>query len=1825
MADNNIFFVNGVETSSAAEVQTALDQATSGISISVWNGDIAFSGDHTSAGAINLNVGGTSDGTYEGGSTTNWCTEFQKDNTLSSTVTFNSDFKGTVSVFTGTNSENSSYADSTAENANMRLIFDGAEVTGGSFYNFNYGYIEFKNGAIFDNKNSTGHIRGDVLVTGEGTDVKIALERVYGDDFGADNIVTATLTVADGARFYDTVGDANVLNLGKTASNRQGKIIINGGTFQSRCTIAPATYGTISISNSTVNGKTYYGKMLFDSTAGNPTLNFSGAAANALTISVNSADYADLKESYKIIELADPDSTLDLSKVSITVDGAAYTLGTTFADRYSINQVENDLVLTYTPPPPLTVSANGGVFGQYDTLGAAITAINDDSGTGPYTLEFNGDTTDDGSTVYIQKDVVFSGSAKLDKLALWIGDSGKTKVAHVLFSEGSEFVINNTGALNGRYLSDGSAASTMTVDNASVKVNEFSMNGPLVINGNGTGKADASGNIYGFLKDGTYKENFIGSGMTVLDLANANNGMGLQLTDYAWVKTNGSNYLTLKDDKPTTVSIENSRLDVAGYIRFNADGGIIQISGDSVFTAGQLGYGSGSVVSKTGSINISGLDAEITVGQISSAVTAINFTLTAAEVGALTESYTLFELTDAAAAFDANTAISFKVDDKSYGVGEKFMIGNEGYRVALGGTDSNDLILSKLDPYMIDSQNFVTDTTLSGTDKAYYRNPDENYSGFSSIYNVGSGSTLTIAEGVAVDLERNASGTKSIILVGANDCFASQGFEATGAGNLVVNGTLDVGQLNAMADGTITVNGELNITTACIEKGSLIYNTGSTGLINCLNIFNNANATVTVNGLAAITLAGEPAHALKDNGAADIADRFIVNVTDADLAAMTGATHTILDVKSSSVSIADKFTVKVNGKAYTLGDTITNAAGDTYVINMGDADGDSTANDLILTNTTPPLTVSANGSAVGKYESLTDALAAINADAGTGPYTINFSRDVDVSATEKTRLDILKDVIFSGTAVYTTGTNCYLGSSDAGVNLTIAAGSDIELILSGEANLNARYSSTKTSTLTVDNARFRLSSYMSANGLITVKGDATSSDYGFKKGDEYVANFETRQITAFDKYGEANGVGLELTDRAYLRIAGGDNTGVGEFLRWKGDADTTVNITDSKLVAGAFSFAGSGKKHTLNIAGDSVVNVSYVGYEANVNTVSAASATINVMGMDSEISFGQISSAVTAINYTLKLADFASVGMIEAGDDVELFTLNNADAALDAATVLSITIDGAAYTLGDEIVDDAGNKYVINMGDANGDSAANDLLVTMTEKAPEPVIPEDPVLPEDPGSGGEGGEGGMEIAPQNPPVFINPKYSEKSTGKKVNGVELEYGVNAFSSIEDAKAALGADAAVSMVVNKSAKFDSESDLSGISEIAGNSPVEKSTVKSSPKKSLTLNGTTAAATGFRQFSSVKVLNGANIGGDLINEKYTIKFKGTKDANGAWLDGVATTTNSAAGTLKVTDSTIANVFGFKSVKLTNSQAGILGVNPVAKEVATIEGGAVASTEIVKEKRVGTVTAKDSIVDSVMDYKTLKLQGESAVASIVNVQSVSISGKADVLINDLTDTAILNNKLTVGSKAIVDLGIGNFGAGNDKMTIGSKATVYADSLDFGEGKDSLKISGTLVLENGMLEGIEKISGRGEIATTAAYADALDERYDDVFGGEILDLGNTVANFRGTKNELADNTEKKALKWDTADGELGGWLGIGDDVDCIDSVDFVKITASKDGTLEISSADWSGSSDIVTLDGVSLDITGGSASFGITAGEDYLLKIERKDNNSMSYDIKLA
>ena len=1206
MADNNIFFVNGVETSSAAEVQTALDQATSGISISVWNGDIAFSGDHTSAGAINLNVGGTSDGTYESGSTTNWCTEFQTDNTLSSTVTFNSDFKGTVTVFTGTNSENSSYADSTAANANMRLIFDGAEVTGGNFYNFNYGYIEFKNGAKFDNKTSTGHIRGDVLVTGEGTDVKIALERVYGDDFGADNIVTATLTVADGARFYDTVGDANVLNLGKTASNRQGKIIINGGTFQSKCTIAFATYGTISISNSTVNGKTYYGKMLLDSTAGNPTLNFSGAAANALTISVNSADYADLKESYKIIELADPDSTLDMSKVSITLDGAAYTLGTTFADCYSINQVDNDLVLTYTPPPPIKVTNPDSSTQNFDSL--------------------------------------------------------------------------------------------------------------LTANG--------------FAQDGAVVE-FVTSSFT-----------------------------------DATVVAANSSLV---------------------------------------------LDKDIT--------------------------------------FKGKTTATFGITGSGY-----LMFGNTTTKKAIN---------------------------------------------------------VTVAEG----------------------------------------------------------------------------------------------SDITFGGL------------------------------------------------------------------------------------------------------------------------------------GTG---LNFRYGED-----------------SGKKV--------------------------------------------ASTLTVDNARLATSYAISSNGLVTVKGAGVKGTYGIGEATAdtldakyLVANLASKNnITVKDRFDNyADDVALRLTDYAYVVAVNGITIGsedgtITSIVSVENSKIEFINSSENSSCAFRFTQAHGNK---LQISGDSEVLVREFDF--------AKEGIITIDGADAYVRVAKITvadGASATLNVTLTTEQLAAQSL-ELGVNTAIFEISGSGDNLLDTTVM---LDGAAYTLGDEIVDDAGNKYVINMGDANGDSVENDLVMTLTEKAPEPVIPEDPVVPEGPGS-----EGGGASTEPSQKVYINPYYNKNTLAyfSDVVGEELVLGKNAFTSIAAAKKALGANADIEYCTSDwNNSFSNSKQLEGIAKISNNGYSMGYTYANYVQQYNMANGAlnlknVTADTDFENFAMVNV-SGSKLSGAIENNAFG--FFGTGNAEKA----SGTAWFAQGGMVNISGSTVGEVTGYAYATLNGSDVDVLSNNDVLYANVTLENGEITSCKPIYAMANGMAQINNSDVGLLENYSYVNMSG----SNIADVQNVNMIGNWS------------------GSSSI-----GNFVGASMYSSISNG---YGCSLTLGDvtmngSFDSIvNYGGTLVL-TGNLKGVEMLYGYGDLVASDEQIKQLGgaEKVKQTYFGDIVDLGDTADGFSGKAAELADNTEAKAVIWDAAtEGGLRGWLGIGSDVDVKDSVDYVKFTAASDGTLDITSSAWSSTGDKVSINGSEVAITDGAVSFGVTAGTEYLVKIERKDNNSMSYDMTLA
>ena len=119
--------------------------------------------------------------------------------------------------------------------------------------------------------------------------------------------------------------------------------------------------------------------------------------------------------------------------------------------------------------------------------------------------------------------------------------------------------------------------------------------------------------------------------------------------------------------------------------------------------------------------------------------------------------------------------------------------------------------------------------------------------------------------------------------------------------------------------------------------------------------------------------------------------------------------------------------------------------------------------------------------------------------------------------------------------------------------------------------------------------------------------------------------------------------------------------------------------------------------------------------------------------------------------------------------------------------------------------------------------------------------------------------------------------------------------------------------------------------------------------------------------------------------------------------------------------------------------------------------------------------------------------------------------------------------------------------------------------------------------------------------------------------------MGNTCTGFRSEAFEAADNIIDTAFVWDGED-VFAGWLGSGEDVDCIDEVDYIKVTAEKPSTLIIASDAWgAGVTDTVIIGNKGYTITDGKVECELKVGGEYLIQINRKDDNSMSYTMTIA
>ena len=156
-------------------------------------------------------------------------------------------------------------------------------------------------------------------------------------------------------------------------------------------------------------------------------------------------------------------------------------------------------------------------------------------------------------------------------------------------------------------------------------------------------------------------------------------------------------------------------------------------------------------------------------------------------------------------------------------------------------------------------------------------------------------------------------------------------------------------------------------------------------------------------------------------------------------------------------------------------------------------------------------------------------------------------------------------------------------------------------------------------------------------------------------------------------------------------------------------------------------------------------------------------------------------------------------------------------------------------------------------------------------------------------------------------------------------------------------------------------------------------------------------------------------------------------------------------------------------------------------------------------------------------------------------------------------------------------------------------------------------------------LAGVDKLAGKGVIAANSDVWAKLGSDLDG-FAGTRLDLGNTAAGFRGVEFEAADNAAATAFEWD-GETTYTGWLGIGDDVDFADDVDYIRLVAENESTLTIASSAWeNGTGDIVRISGGNeIEITDGSLTYELVAGGEYIIEITRKDKDSMSYTMSIA
>ena len=478
---------------------------------------------------------------------------------------------------------------------------------------------------------------------------------------------------------------------------------------------------------------------------------------------------------------------------------------------------------------------------------------------------------------------------------------------------------------------------------------------------------------------------------------------------------------------------------------------------------------------------------------------------------------------------------------------------------------------------------------------------------------------------------------------------------------------------------------------------------------------------------------------------------------------------------------------------------------------------------------------------------------------------------------------------------------------------------------------------------------------------------------------------------------------------------------------------------------------------------------------------------------------------------------------------------------------------------------------------------------------------------------------------------VDGKTQDKKTSSSVSdnvaagSVALKAGASADTISGFSNVTLSDYSTAGDITNFTSK-DSKSESAAYDEVK-NTVTRKVTITHTETTAGTLKATNSELGNVTGFATVTLQNvsgeadfrrvDAN-GNAYSTVKKTLNIKTNKD------DSVTGTYNKTetftrTGKFTATGSVVGDIENFSAVTLDGSSAGAISNTDTAKIVTqgtalwcdAADYGRPEDYDLNLDDMELTVTETKSLNGSVT------LKNNAYAESISNFQSVSLTGSEVEKIDNV-------NKVTV-SKGDSFIGSYTGTEGNDTLTIAQNAVLTASEIKLGtEAKDTLAINGTLILigsaDDLPLVESAKITGKGEIAANSAVYAQLDVNF-----ANILDVGETSNNFRGTAYENADDNFKKAVKWDVKE-EYKGWLGDWEGYTCgCDDVDYIRFKADSgdeliiDGIADDSWTLFDTRSNQIVNENIFAD-----GEFKL-AGE-YILKLENSsDHKSTAYTITLA